>query len=439
MPITAPRLRRPGLARPSRASVGLAALVALVLGACSTATPAPSTTPTLAPSIASASPTSEPSPSPTIRGSTNPPLPTGPDRLALEEVATGLQAPIGVVAAGDGSGRLFVLEQAGRVMVVGDDGGLDPQPFVDLADRIESGGERGLLGLAFHPDFARNGSLFVHYSRSGDGATVVAELQANAARTAADPASERVLLTQQQPFSNHNGGRIAFGPDGYLYLGLGDGGSGGDPLGNAQNTGVLLGKILRLDIDGQPTAGKAYAIPADNPFASGGVRPGEGAPEIWAYGLRNPWQFSFDPQAGDLYIGDVGQGAWEEIDRQPSDSSGGENYGWAVMEGRHCYVAGCDQAPYVKPIAEYGHDLGCAVTGGDVYRGSAQPDLVGIYVFGDYCSGRLFTLQVDEGTVTPKVVLESGLAISAFGTGDDNEIYVADVRGGSIYRVLVDA
>jgi len=200
---------------------------------------------------------------------------------------------------------------------------------------------------------------------------------------------------------------------------------------------VLLGKILRLDVDAQPAPGKAYAIPADNPFANGGARPGEGAPEIWAYGLRNPWRFSFDPRAGDLYIGDVGQGSWEEIDRQPSDAPGGENYGWNVMEGRHCYQSGCEQAPYVKPIAEYSHDLGCSVTGGEVYRGEAQPELVGIYVFGDYCSGRIFTLQVDEGTVTPKVVLESGLGITSFGTGEDGEIYVADVRGGAIYRVTV--
>jgi glucose/arabinose dehydrogenase len=352
-------------------------------------------------------------------------------------VASGLESPIGIVAAGDGSGRLFVLEQAGRIRIVDADGTLEPEPFAALADRIASGGERGLLGLAFHPDFAQNRRLFVHYSRAGDGATVLAELRADASLDRASPSTQRILLTQLQPYANHNGGQLAFGPDGYLYLGLGDGGSGGDPLGNAQNTQTELGKILRLDVDSPPSGPDAYAIPPDNPFAAGGIRPGEGLLEIWAYGLRNPRQFSFDPRGGDLYIGDVGQGSWEEIDRQPSDSPGGENYGWAVMEGRHCYVQGCDQAGYVKPIAEYSHDLGCAITGGKVYRGSAQPDLVGVYVFGDYCSGRIFTLQVDEGTVTPKVVLESGLSITAFGTGDDGEIYVAS-RTGGIYRVVVD-
>jgi glucose/arabinose dehydrogenase len=374
-------------------------------------------------------------PSPTLRGSTNPPLPTGPDALALETVAAGLDMPVGI-AAGDGSGRLFVLEQIGRVRVVEPDGSLRPEPFVDLRSRVLAGGERGLLGIAFHPDYERNGRLFVHYSRAADGATVVSELRAADDQRTADPGSERILLQVTQPFANHNGGQLAFGPDGYLYIGLGDGGSGGDPFGNAQNTGVLLGKILRLDVDGPPSGDRAYAIPNDNPFASGGIRPGGGRPEIWAYGLRNPWQFSFDPEEGALYIGDVGQGRWEEVDRQPADSRGGENYGWPVMEGRHCFDSNCDQAPYVKPIAEYSHDLGCSITGGHVYRGVRQPELVGIYVFGDYCSGRIFTLHVDEGTVTPKVVLESGLNVTAFGTGEDGEIYLAHA-GGSIHRVVV--
>jgi glucose/arabinose dehydrogenase len=200
---------------------------------------------------------------------------------------------------------------------------------------------------------------------------------------------------------------------------------------------VLLGKILRLDVDGAVSGGRAYAIPPDNPFAPEGVRPGGGRPEIWAYGLRNPWQFSFDPEGGDLYIADVGQEEWEEVNRQPGDSRGGENYGWDVMEGRHCFVRqDCDQAGYVKPIAEYSHARGCSVTGGHVYRGTRQPELQGVYVFGDYCSGLIFTLQVDEGTRTPKVVLESNLAISAFGTDEDGEIYVAGI-GGTVHRVVV--
>jgi glucose/arabinose dehydrogenase len=301
-----------------------------------------------------------------------------------------------------------------------------------------AGGERGLLGTAFHPDYMSNRRLFVHYSRAGDGTTVVSELRASADRETADPASERVLLTVEDPFPNHNGGQLAFGPDGYLYIGLGDGGSGGDPFGNGQNANALLGKILRIDVDSPAAAGRAYALPPDNPYAAGGTSPGAGLPEIWAIGLRNPWRFSFDREFGDLYIGDVGQGSWEEIDRQPADSTGGENYGWNVMEGRHCYQDACDQAGYVKPIAEYSHSAGCSVTGGYVYRGQAQPDLQGVYVFADYCSGLVFTLQVDEGTITPKQVLDSGLRVSAFGEDEAGELYLADHSGGGIYRVLVD-
>jgi glucose/arabinose dehydrogenase len=365
-----------------------------------------------------------------------PPLDSGPDRLRLELLADGLQDPIGLTAAGDGSGRLFVNEREGVVRVIGADGRLRDRPFVDLSDRITAGGERGLLGLAFHPDFATNRRLFVHYSRAGDGSTVISELTAAPDLQSADPGGERVLLTVPDPFANHNGGQLAFGPDGYLYIGLGDGGGGGDPLQNAQNPDALLGKILRIDVDGRD-GGRPYAIPATNPFASEGANPGDGQPEIWALGIRNPWRFSFDSDGGDLYIGDVGQGSWEEIDRQPADSTGGENYGWNVMEGRHCYGGDCDQSGYVKPIAEYSHDLGCSVTGGYVYRGAAQPDLQGVYVFGDYCSGIVFTLQVDEGTIDPKRVLDSGLGISAFGTDEDGEIYLVDI-GGGVYHVLVD-
>jgi glucose/arabinose dehydrogenase len=365
-----------------------------------------------------------------------PPLDSGPDRLRLELVTDGLRDPIGLTSAGDGSGRLFVQERDGVVRVIDPDRRLQDSPFVDLRDRIAAGGERGLLGLAFHPDFAGNRRLFVHYSRAGDGATVVSELTASADRQTADPGSERVLLTVPDPFVNHNGGQLAFGPDGYLYIGLGDGGGGGDPLQNGQNPAALLGKILRIDVDAQ-AAGRPYAIPAGNPFGPGGADPGAGRPEVWALGLRNPWRFSFDPDGGDLYIGDVGQGSWEEIDRQPADSSGGENYGWSVMEGRHCFGGDCDQTGFVKPIAEYSHDLGCSVTGGYVYRGSAQPELQGVYVFGDFCSGIVFTLQVDEGTIDPKRVLDSGLGISSFGTDEDGEIYLVDI-GGAVYHVLVD-
>jgi glucose/arabinose dehydrogenase len=403
----------------------------LVLGltAACTAPATPSPTGAASPSAASSPGASQP-------GSTVPPLDSGPDRLRLELVTEDLRHPIGLTPAGDGSGRLFVNERDGAVRVIGPDGALQDRPFVDLSDRIDAGGERGLLGLAFHPDFATNRRLFVHYSRAGDGSTVVSELTASADLQTADPDSERVLFTVPDPFVNHNGGQLAFGPDGYLYIGLGDGGGGGDPLQNGQNADVLLGKILRIDVDAQD-GGRGYGIPTNNPFGPGGANPGGGRPEIWAVGLRNPWRFSFDPDGGDLYIGDVGQGSWEEIDRQPADSAGGENYGWNVMEGRHCFGGDCDQSGFVKPIAEYSHDLGCSVTGGYVYRGTAQPELQGVYVFGDYCSGIIFTLQVDEGTIDPKRVLDSGLGISSFGTDENGEIYVVDIRG-AVYHVLVD-
>ncbi|HEY6058635.1 MAG TPA: PQQ-dependent sugar dehydrogenase, partial [Candidatus Limnocylindrales bacterium] len=250
-------------------------------------------------------------------------------RLTLEPVVNGLQSPIGIVNAGDGSGRLFVIEQAGRIRVVRD-GALVDEPFLDIADRVASGGERGLLGLAFHPSFPSDPRLFVDYT-DRDGNTVVSSFTVSGGATErADPASERVLLHVDQPFPNHNGGDVVFGPDGFLYITLGDGGSGGDPQGNGQRKDTLLGKILRIDVNAT-TGSRPYAIPPDNPFADGG-----GEPEIWAYGLRNPWRISFDRATGDLWIGDVGQGAWEEIDRERAGSPGGSNYGWNVMEGNHC-------------------------------------------------------------------------------------------------------
>ena len=400
-----------------------AVLVAgLALTACSQPGPSDSTPPP--PSRPSTS--TSPSPGGTATGTPST-KPGDPDHLRLEPFARGLDRPISVTNAGDGSGRLFANEQGGVIRVIGPDGAVRAQTFLDIRGLVLSGGERGLLGLAFHPGFPGQPRIFVDYTRVPDGATVIAEFRATADR--ADPASQRVLLLIPQPFANHNGGQLAFGPDGYLYIGMGDGGSGGDPFGNGQNRRALLGKILRIDVDSAPASGKAYAIPRDNPFA-GGIHPGAGAPEVWSYGLRNPWRFTFDAANGNLYIGDVGQGSWEEIDRQPADSRGGENYGWNVMEGDHCFRAGCDESPYVKPIAEYGHDQGCAVIGGYVYRGTRQPILRGVYVFSDNCSGILFTLQVDTGRNAPKVVLDSGESISSFGVGDDGEIYAADLGGG---------
>ena len=361
----------------------------------------------------------------------------GPDLLVVAPIASGLIGPVGVTNAGDGSNRLFVSQQAGQIRVIDLDGRLRPEPFVDLSGRIKAGGEQGLLGLAFHPNFAATGRLFVDYTRAGDGATVISELTASADRGSANPASEKVLLIISQPYANHNGGQLAFGPDGFLYIGMGDGGSGGDPQGNGQSRQTLLGKILRIDVDGSPAPGKAYAIPNGNPYAAGGISPGGGLPEIWAYGLRNPWRFSFDRGTGDLYIGDVGQNAWEEIDLQPAGSRGGLNYGWNAWEGSHCYSGACSVVTAVAPIAEYGHALGCSVTGGYVYRGARQPALQGIYLFGDYCSGTIFSVPAGGGTLTPKSVSSTGLNISSFGEGEDGEIYLVDLRAGGLYRVVV--
>lgn len=405
-----------------RNGLAAAAMAALMLVGCSSLTSSPR------PSVASSGgPSSAPSPSLSLVPSTGP-----LEGITLEPIVSGLSSPVGITNANDGSGRLFVNELGGRIRVINPDGTLRAADFVDLSDRLVAGGERGLLGVAFHPDFAANGRLFVHYSRAGDGATVVSELIASADRQTANVASERVLLTQDQPFENHNGGQIAFGPDGFLYIGLGDGGSGGDPYGNGQNLQTLLGKILRIDVDATPTTG--YAIPDGNPYAAGGVSPGAGLPEIWAFGLRNPWRFSFDIASGDLYIGDVGQNAWEEIDRQPADSRGGENYGWNAYEASHCFSS-CEGVSAVGPIAEYDHDQGCSVTGGYLYRGTRQPAMRGTYLFGDYCSGIIFTLPADGLTATR--LAETGLQISSFGEGEDGEIYLADLSAGGVYRVLM--
>jgi glucose/arabinose dehydrogenase len=349
--------------------------------------------------------------------------------LALTAVATGLQSPTAIVNAGDGTDRLFVLEQPGRIRVIAN-GQLLSEPFLDLTGRVSTGPEQGLLGLAFHPGYAENGLFFVDYT-DPDGHTVVARYRVSAADpNLADPASAREVLRVEQPFTNHNGGQLEFGPDGYLYVSLGDGGSGGDPQNNGQNLGTLLGAILRLDVDGA----EPYAVPADNPFVER-----EGArPEIWAYGLRNPWRFSFDRETGDLWIADVGQHVWEEINLQPADSPGGENYGWHVMEGAHCFQPseGCDREGLTLPVLEYDHDQGCSVTGGFRYRGSALPGLAGTYLFADYCSGVIWGAR--EGEVdswTSAELLSSGLRVSAFGEDEAGELYLADHGGGAVYRL----
>ena len=353
--------------------------------------------------------------------------------VALNTVVTGLESPIGVVNSGDGSRRLFIVEQGGRIGIVRD-GRLIDAPFLDIANRVSAGGERGLLGLAFHPGFPRDARFFVDYTDT-DGNTVVASFSVpTAAADEADPGSEQVLLHIEQPFANHNGGQLAFGADGMLYMGMGDGGGAGDPHGNGQRTDTLLGKILRIDVD-HPSSDRPYGIPADNPFAKAG-----GMPEIWALGLRNPWRFSFDSLTHDLWIGDVGQGQWEEIDHQRAGTGAGANYGWNVMEGDHCYATGqqCDPSRFVAPVAEYGHDVGCAVTGGYVGRGSAPGDagLRGVYVFGDYCSGRIWGLDAAGAAgVRPTLLLESGRQISSFGQDASGALYLTDLTRGELVRL----
>lgn len=347
-------------------------------------------------------------------------------RIDLEPVAKGFESPLGITHAGDGSGRLFVVEQTGTVRILTEGEVLD-EPFLDVSEAIVAGGEQGLLGLAFHPDYRRNGRLFVNYTDVA-GNTVVAEVGTSNDPNRADEGSLRPLLQIDQPFANHNGGQLAFGPDGYLYIATGDGGSAGDPEGNGQNTEALLGKLLRVDVD----SGDPYAIPEGNPFARGG-----GAPEVWAYGLRNPWRFSFDTATGDLWIADVGQSRFEEINTAGSDR-GGLNYGWNVMEGRACFEgSGCDESDKVLPISGYTHDSGCSVTGGYVYRGVESPALTGGYIFGDFCSGTIWGIEARiTKFTTPEVLLESALSISSFGLDEGGELYLTDLNGGRVFKII---
>ncbi len=330
--------------------------------------------------------------------------------------------------ANDGSGRLFVVEQPGRIRVM-KNGTLRAQPFLDITDRVDFGGERGLLGLAFHPAYRQNGRYVVNYSRASDGSTVVAEY-----RVSDDPdvsrRGEKILLLVAQPYGNHNGGMVAFGADGLLYIGMGDGGAAGDPRNRGQDGKDLLGKMLRIDVD----RGGPYAIPPDNPFAAGG-----GRPEIFAGGFRNPWRFSFDRETGLLWAADVGQNAWEEVDIVRR----GGNYGWKVMEGAHCFSPrrGCKKEGLVRPVAEYANrGPRCSVTGGYVYRGSRIPALRGTYLFGDYCSGEVFGLRDHDslakgGLTDPDVLLRTGLNISSFGEDEAGELYVVG-HGGTIHRII---
>jgi glucose/arabinose dehydrogenase len=350
--------------------------------------------------------------------------------VELQPVVGGLDGPVSIANAGDGSGRIFIVEKVGRIRVVSN-GVLVESAFLDITDRVgSSASEQGLLGLAFHPNFTENSSLFVNYTNR-EGNTVIARFSVSSDAARADPSSEVILLTVAQPAGNHNGGHLAFGPDGYLYAGLGDGGGSGDRFGNGQNGTTLLGAMLRLDVD----SGQPYTVPAGNPFAGDAtVRD-----EIWAIGLRNPWRFSFDRVTGDLYIADVGQNQYEEVNFQPAKSTGGQNYGWPVMEGVHCYPEdrACDQAALTLPVVEYDHSRGCSVTGGYVYRGQGFPLLEGIYVYGDYCSGRIWGLaRSGGGTWRTAQLAQADISLSSFGEDEAGELYLTDMGQGKLFRLL---
>lgn len=364
---------------------------------------------------------------------------------------SGVDKPVHITHAGDGSGRLFVVEQPGRIRLVKGDS-LLPTPFLDISARVLFGGEQGLLSVAFPPDYPEKGHFYVYYTnKSGDNQVSRFDLTGNP--DLADPASEKLILYLNHPArDNHNGGQISFGPDGYLYIATGDGGGGGDPDQNAQDPASLLGKILRIAVEyyspepsnapnrvhlpliyGSSDPHPAYRIPADNPFVG---TPGYRG-EIWALGLRNPWRFSFDRLNGDLYIGDVGQGKYEEVDYQPASSAGGENYGWNIMEGPECYVGDtCDQTGLTLPVAYYGHGPECSITGGYVYRGQANPSMQGFYFYGDYCSGGVFALIQDAGQwQSDYLVSSTAYSITSFGEDESGELYLADLGGGVIYRI----
>lgn len=347
-------------------------------------------------------------------------------RLRFETVATGLTSPV-YVTSPPNDPRLFIVEQNGRVRVISN-GTLLSQPFLDLTSRVRFGGEQGLLSIAFHPQYATNGFFFVNFTDSR-GDTRVERFKVSSNPNVADPASSTLILTVAQPFANHNGGLVMFGPDGFLYIGMGDGGSGGDPQGNGQNRNTLLGKLLRIDVNGA----LPYTIPSSNPFINqSGTRP-----EIWALGLRNPWRFAFDGQENRLYIADVGQSAREEINIVGATQAG-LNYGWVIMEGSACYNASsCNQSGLTLPQVEYTHADGCSITGGFVYRGSKLPELAGHYFYTDYCGGWLRSLRFENGAVTamrqwdvPK--LQSP---TSFGEDASRELYVT-VAGGTVFRLV---
>ena len=419
------------------------ALSGLLLSACGGDEPEPPPTPVAAttvptPIVATPAPESTAATAPTAKTSPtaapvlSTPIPPASGAYGLETVGTGFARPLYLTyAPGDTTDRLFIVEQNGTIAIL--KGGRRQEPlFLEIDSRVGSrANEQGLLSMAFDPEYGDNGIFYVYYTDNGGG-TVVARYRVSADNPdAADPESEEVLLRVGQPYGNHNGGQIKFGPDGYLYIALGDGGSGGDPLDSGQDRSTLLGTLLRIDV----RSGSPYVIPADNPFVGHeGVRP-----EIWAWGLRNVWRFSFDRGTGDLFLADVGQNKWEEVSFQPASSPGGENYGWNRFEGDEPYgnrsTEGMARREMVFPIAVYGRGEGCSVTGGYVYRGQQLPALAGNYIFGDYCSGIVWTLTPQtDGTWLRTVLFNAPSEITSFGEDANGEVYVI-IRTGTIYRI----
>jgi len=412
-------------------TIALLPLVALACGS----NPKPSPVESRAP-IASATPSTGPSqtappPSPTSIPAFDPKA----IKIRLVKVAGGLTAPVGFADPGDGSGRLFVIEKAGRIRIIRD-GKLARAPFLDIRKRVVLGSERGLLGLAFHPDFPNDPRFFVDYTDLNGNSVISSFTVSPDSADRANPDSERFILRFNQPYANHNGGGLAFGPDGDLYIAAGDGGSAGDPQGNGQRLDTLLGKLLRIQVGAADGSKPIYAIPSDAPFAN---KP-NARPEIRAYGLRNPWRFSFDRATGDIWIGDVGQRSREEVDRIAASTPPNKapNFGWNIMEGSACYPpsTSCDKSGLTRPITEYGHGQGCAIIGGYVGRDPAEPLLYGGYLFGDNCSGRIWAIAAGPNRQKPTLLLDTARAISSFGEDEAGQLYVVDLASGVLLRIV---
>ena len=352
--------------------------------------------------------------------------------FTFQQIASGLSSPVAITNAKDGSGRLFITLQGGQIMIYNGTQVL-ATPFLSIAALISCCGERGLLSVAFHPNYTSNGFFYVYYTNT-NGDLVIARYRVSANPNIADPNSASIVLTipRNPAYGNHNGGQLQFGPDGYLYIGPGDGGGGGDPDHNGQNLNSLLGKILRIDVNN----GSPYGIPPTNPFVDGNPNTRD---EIWAYGVRNPWRFSFDRLTGDLFIADVGQSNWEEVDFQTAGSAGGQNYGWNTMEGNHCYppsTPSCNMSGLTLPILEYSHSFGCSITGGYRYRGSRIPELYGKYLYSDYCSGRIWGATFNGSTWTTTELADTTYSVTTFGEDEAGEIYFNDYAAGVIYRIV---